>query len=107
MRTINAITLMPSPADFLRKSCSTPCTKSPGSVPNIPGVPAGTRATQLPDVGITLPSGFLETLGRPVRESVCECERSNDIQLGPVMAMLSGPVVAEAIANPSNAITTW
>ena len=76
-----------------------------GSVPNIPGVPPGTRATQLPDVGITLPSGFLETLGRPVRESVCECERSNDIQLGPVMAMLSGPVVAEAIANPSNAIT--
>ncbi|MHB0956334.1 MAG: DUF1549 domain-containing protein [Pirellulaceae bacterium] len=76
-----------------------------GSVPNIPGVPAGTRATQLPDVGITLPSGFLETLGRPVRESVCECERTNDIQLGPVMAMLSGPVVSEAIADPANAIT--
>ena len=75
-----------------------------GTVPNIPGVPAGTRAGQLPDVGITLPSGFLETLGRPARESVCECERTNDIQLGPVMAMLSGPVVAEAIANPANAI---
>jgi len=70
-----------------------------GAVPNIPGVPAGTRAVQLPDVGVTLPSGFLETLGRPVRESVCECERSNEIQLGPVMAMLSGPVVADAIAD--------
>ncbi len=76
-----------------------------GTTPNIPGVPAGTRAIQLPDTGITLPSGFLETLGRPVRESVCECERSNDIQLGPIMAMLSGPVVAEAIAHTQNAIT--
>lgn len=75
-----------------------------GSVPNIPGVAPGTRAIQLPDVGITPPSGFLETLGRPVRESVCECERSNDIQLGPLMAILSGPVVADAIADPENAI---
>lgn len=76
-----------------------------GTTPTIPGVPAGTRAVQLPDTGVTLPSGFLETLGRPVRESVCECERSNDIQLGPIMAMLSGPVVAEAIAHAQNAIT--
>ncbi len=77
-----------------------------GSVPKIPGVPAGTRAVQLPDVGITLPSGFLSTLGRPARESACECERVNDIQLGPVMAMISGPVVAEAIADPQNALTS-
>jgi hypothetical protein len=75
-----------------------------GAVPNFPGVPPGTRAVQLPDVGVTLPSGFLETLGRPARESVCECERANDIQLGPLMAILSGPVVAEAIADPNNAI---
>lgn len=76
-----------------------------GAAVNIPGVPAGTRAVQLPDAGVTLPSGFLETLGKPVRESVCECERSSDIQLGPVMAMLSGPVVADAIGQSQNAIS--
>ncbi len=77
-----------------------------GSVSRIPGVEPGTRAVQLPDVGISLPSGFLSTLGRPPRESACECERVSDIQLGPVMAMISGPVVAEAIADPQNALTT-
>ncbi len=77
-----------------------------GSVPKIPGVPVGTRAIQLPDVGITLPSGFLSTLGRPARESACECERVSDIQLGPVMAMISGPVVADAIADPQNALAS-
>lgn len=75
-----------------------------GSTPNIPGVPAGTRAAALPDAALDLPSGFLANLGRPVRESACECERSNDVQLGPVMSLLGGPVVADAIADGGNAI---
>ena len=75
-----------------------------GSTPNIPGVPAGTRAAALPDAALDLPSGFLANLGRPVRESACECERSNDVQLGPVMSLLGGPVVADSIADRNNAI---
>src|SRR5262249_28086732 len=43
------------------------------------GVPPRFRATQLPDEGS--PSRFLETFGRPRRESVCECERSADPSL--------------------------
>ena len=43
----------------------------------IPGVPAGTRAAALPDSGVDLPDGFLTNLGRPARESACECERSS------------------------------
>ncbi len=77
-----------------------------GSTPRIPGVPPGTRAAALPDSALDLPSGFLANLGRPVRESACECERSNDVQLGPVMSLLGGPVVAEAIADPANAVAT-
>ncbi len=77
-----------------------------GSQPKIPGVPAGTRAAALPDSALDLPSGFLGNLGRPVRESACECERSNDMQLGPVMSLLGGPVVAEAIADPANTIAS-
>jgi hypothetical protein len=76
-----------------------------GSTSKIPGVPPGTRAAALPDSGVELPSGFLNTLGRPARESACECERSSGLQLGPVMALVSGPAVGQAIADPDNALT--
>src|SRR5205823_11169128 len=75
-----------------------------GSVSKIPGVPPGTRAAALPDSGVDLPSGFLDTFGRPARESACECERTSGVQLGPVMALISGPVIAEAISDPDNEI---
>ncbi len=75
-----------------------------GSVPNIPGVPPGTRAAQLADSQTKLDDGFLGNFGRPVRESVCECERSNEVNLGPVMALMSGPTVGDAISNPANAL---
>ncbi len=73
-----------------------------GSVSRFPGVPAGTRAAALPDSGVELPSGFLAKFGRPPRESACECERINSLQLGPVMALISGSTLAEAIADPKN-----
>src|SRR5262249_41762923 len=75
-----------------------------GSVSKFPGVPPGTRAAELPDSGIELPSGFLTTLGRPARESACECERTSGLQLGPVMALVSGPTIADAIGDPGNDI---
>ncbi len=75
-----------------------------GATPEFPGVKPGTRAAQLPDVGVKLPDGFLGNLGRPARESACECERSNDLQLGPVMALVSGPTVDHAISDKDNAI---
>ncbi|MEZ5942806.1 MAG: DUF1553 domain-containing protein [Planctomycetaceae bacterium] len=75
-----------------------------GSKMNIPGVPQGTRAAALPDVGVELGDNFLANLGRPVRESACECERSHDLQLGPIMALMNGPTVSDAISQPGNAI---
>jgi hypothetical protein len=59
----------------------------------------------LPDVGLKLPSGFFEVFGRPARESACECERNSAMMLGPVMTLVNGPTVADAIADPENAIT--
>ncbi|MGB7324374.1 MAG: DUF1549 domain-containing protein [Rubripirellula sp.] len=73
-----------------------------GSVSDIPGVPAGTRAAALSDSGVKLSDGFLQNLGRPSRESACECERSSELQLGPVMALISGPTIGSAIADPKN-----
>lgn len=75
-----------------------------GAVSNIPGVAAGTRAAALADVAVSLPDGFLNNLGRPVRESACECERSQDLQLGPIMALVSGPTVGTAISDPKCAL---
>ncbi len=63
------------------------------------------RAVTLTDSGDTVASGFLETLGRPARESACECERSSDVQLGAVLALVSGPDVARAISDPQSALT--
>ena len=76
-----------------------------GSTSKFPGVPEGTRAAALPDSGVELPSGFLTTFGRPSRESACECERTSGLQLGPVMALVSGPTLADAIADPNNELT--
>src|SRR4029077_6706409 len=76
-----------------------------GSSSKFPGVAPGTRAAALPDSGVELPSGFLTTFGRPARESACECERTSGMQLGPVMALVSGPTLGDAIADPANALT--
>jgi hypothetical protein len=74
-----------------------------GARPNLPGVPAGFRAAQLPDAGVAVP--FLDDFGRPVRESACECERSDGIVLGPIMKLINGPSVAEALADPNSELT--
>lgn len=73
-----------------------------GSISQLPGVPPGTRAAALPDSMIEVESGLLSKLGRPARESGCECERSSELQLGPVMALLNGPTFAAAIDDPQS-----
>jgi WD40 repeat protein/mono/diheme cytochrome c family protein len=78
--------------------------RATGATSLFPGVALGARAATLPDVGVDLPDGFLGNLGRPARESACECERSSNLQLGPVMALVSGPTVGDAISDPENAV---
>ncbi len=74
-----------------------------GATPNIPGIPVGFRAAEIPDAGVAVP--FLDDFGRPVRESSCECERSDGMVLGPVMKLINGPTVADAVHDPNNALT--
>lgn len=71
-----------------------------GSTVKLPGVPAGFRAAELPDAGLSNP--FLEDFGKPVRESACECERSSGMVLGPIMKLINGPTVADALADPAS-----
>jgi hypothetical protein len=71
-----------------------------GATEKLPGVPAGFRAAQLPDAGISVP--FLEDFGKPVRESACECERSSGMVLGPILKLINGPTVADALTDASS-----
>lgn len=73
-----------------------------GSTSKIPGLPPGARAAQVLDGSVDLPSGFLELFGKPLRESACECERSSGLMLGPVLNLINGPIVADAIKDPNN-----
>lgn len=78
--------------------------KVTGSQSRLPGLPPGSRAALLPDSNVELPGGFLELFGKPARESACECERSGGMNLGPILAMVNGPIVADAIKDPANRI---
>jgi hypothetical protein len=75
-----------------------------GSTPEITGAKPGQRASQLSDVTMDAGSGLLATLGRPARQSTCECERTTDLGLGSIMALLGGPTISEAINAPSNSL---
>src|SRR5207248_9025630 len=78
--------------------------RATGSASHLPGLPAGARAAQLLDSAQDVPGGFLDLFGKPPRESVCECERSSTMMLGPVLNMVNGPVVGEAVKDPNNRI---
>ena len=51
-----------------------------------------------------MPGGFLDLFGKPPRESACECERSGGMMLGPVLNLVNGPVVGDALKDPNNRI---
>jgi len=78
--------------------------KVTGSQSRLPGLPVGARAAQLVDSNVDLPGGFLDLFNKPVRESSCECERGTGLNLGPILAMVNGPIVGEAIKDPNNRI---
>ncbi|MEQ1825687.1 MAG: DUF1549 domain-containing protein [Pirellula sp.] len=75
-----------------------------GSKSKLPGMTPGARAASLSDADAGLPDGFLNNLGRPPRESACECERSSELRLGSIMALVSGPTIGSAISDKDNTI---
>jgi hypothetical protein len=78
--------------------------RATGSLAQLPGMPPGARAAEALDSLVQAPSGFLDLFGRPARESACECERSSSMQLGPVLNLVNGPVVGDALKDPQNRI---
>jgi len=68
------------------------------------GLPAGTRAVQLPDEGYS--NQFLKLFGRPQRESACECERTAEPSLAQSLFVLNDSfILGKANSNTSYAAT--
>jgi hypothetical protein len=78
--------------------------RATGSPSRLPGLPPGARAAQMLDSRDDVPGGFFVLFGKPARESACECERTSTMMLGPVLNLVNGPVVANAIKDPGNRI---
>lgn len=75
------------PAEVLLDAISTVT----GSLTEFKGLPAGSRATQIPDGKMENP--FLKTFGRPARELACECERESDSNLSQALQLIGGQTV--------------
>ena len=80
--------------------------RATGSIPKLQGMPVGLRAVQQLDTQVQVPSDFLDIFGRPPRESACECERSGSMMLGPVLNLVNGPLLADAIKDPGNRVSS-
>jgi hypothetical protein len=66
------------------------------------GLPAGTRATQLPSPDFS--KEFLKVFGQPERKSVCRCERSEDLNLSQALQIANGTFVQGRLTNGNNRI---
>lgn len=73
-----------------------------GAPTNLPGVPGGFHASQLPDSSASV--AFLDMFGRAPRESPCECERSSEVSLAQTLTLINGPTISEAIMHPQGLI---
>ena len=66
------------------------------------GVPAGFRATQLPEPPTD--HYFLKVFGQPQRQMACECERSNESNLAQALQMINGPTVHNKLRDDAGRI---
>lgn len=71
-----------------------------GASEAFPQVPAGTRAISLPDPSI--PSYFLATFGRPLRNSPCECARGSSPDLSQALHLVNSAALHGKIVDQTN-----
>lgn len=69
------------------------------------GQPVGTRAISLPDP--TTVSHFLNTFGRPLRNSACECARGSTPDLSQVLHLSNSPAIHEKLTASTGRIAKY
>ncbi len=87
------------PAEVLLDAIDTAC----GTREKFPNIPLGTRAIELPDPNYA--SYFLDTMGRPQRVAVCECERTAEPNLAQVLQITNGDLIARKLTDPKGRIS--
>jgi hypothetical protein len=70
---------------------------------NFPGMPAGTRATALPDNSFNAGSYFLTVFGRPESSSACECERTQEASLAQALHLLNAKDIQDKLSSDTGA----
>ena len=70
---------------------------------NFAGMPAGTRATALPDNSFNAGSYFLTVFGRPESSSACECERTQEASLAQALHLLNAKDIQDKLASDAGA----
>ena len=60
-------------------------------------LPQGTRATSLPSPEFG--NEFLSVFGQPSRNTVCECERSDDSKLAQTLQLINGPLIPRKLRD--------
>lgn len=66
------------------------------------GWPIGYRAVQIWDS--RMPSYFFNIFGRPVRNTVCECERSNEPSISQALHLLNSPEISGKLHNHNGTV---
>jgi hypothetical protein len=64
-------------------------------------LPPDTKATQLPAPDL-VNHEFLKAMGQPGRQTVCQCERSGDSNLGMAIQLLNGALIYDKIRDANN-----
>ena len=73
-----------------------------GTSEKFEGWPLGYRAVQIWDN--QMPSYFFRIFGRPVRASVCECERSNEPSMAQALHLINSPEIGQKLRSPSGRV---
>jgi hypothetical protein len=68
------------------------------------GWPLGYRAIQIWDN--RMPSYFFQIFGRPVRASVCECERGNEPSIAQALHLMNSPEITDKLRHRAGAART-
>jgi len=63
-----------------------------------PGIPAGTRAIDLPDENVA--AHFLDVFGRPARLTACECERTDAPALTQALELVNSAEIQRKLTDP-------
>ena len=74
-----------------------------GTPEAFPGLPAGTRAGQLPSP--ELGTHFLKIFGQPGRDTACECERGHDPKLTQALQLINGPMITAKLQAPGSRLS--